>query len=365
MQDNFQFSAQPHAAPVKMSRQKYRDDREEDFHLNLMQDPRVFRGNTFTAQVMTNAVKQEKLFSKTDKSIMGHKPRKFKGKRGSSPPPVDGRVHMEIQTENFLEELTDRPIEVDATTQTLAALDRPASPLFVPTKIGKDAETQILTGDLFDFDIEVEPLLELLIGKTIHISMLELMQEEEIAAIRRQQEEFEAIRNVELSEVQRLESEARRKAEEKKRRVDQEKKRLEDRRELEEKVAARAFSRQYLGELHTDVFNTLEDEGYFFDPVRREVEEIFLAGVIDSLNVRSASYDIAQKLLNDLIGSSRSAAKQFETEAIRQRRELRERLAREEAERQRLKAEEEARIAAELAAAEAAANAEEGAAPEE
>lgn len=365
MQENFQFAAQPHAAPVKMSRQKYRDERDEDVHLNLMQDPRVFRGNTFTAQVMTNAVKQEKLFSKTDKSMMGRKPRKFKGKRGSSPPPVDGRVHMEIQTENFLEELTDRPIEIDATTQTLATLDRPASPLFVPTKIGKDAETQILTGDLFDFDIEVEPLLELLIGKTIHISMLELMQEEEISAIRKQQEEFESIRNIELAEVQRLESEARRKAEEKQRRIEQEKKRLLDRRELEEKVAARAFSRQYLGDLHSDVFDTLENEGYFFDPVRREVDEIFLAGIIDSLNIRSASYNVGQKLLNDLIGSARNTAKKFEFEAIKQRRKLRERLEREEAERQRLKAEEEARIAAELAAAEAAASAAEGGAAEE
>ena len=44
---------------------------------------------------------------------------------------------MDIQTDDFLEELTDRPIEVDATTQTLVELDRPSSPLFVPAKIGR------------------------------------------------------------------------------------------------------------------------------------------------------------------------------------------------------------------------------------
>jgi hypothetical protein len=37
----------------------------------------------------------------------------------SSPPPVDGRTHAQIQTEeDQLEEITDRPIEFDATTQT-------------------------------------------------------------------------------------------------------------------------------------------------------------------------------------------------------------------------------------------------------
>ena len=358
--ENFQFSAQPHAAPVKMARQKYRDQREDEVPLNLMQDPRVFRGNTYSAQVVTaTSKKEQQLFSKTDRPVLMKKNRKFKGKRGSSPPPVEGRVHMDIQTDNFLEELTDRPIEIDATTQTLPELDRPSSPLFIPTKIGKDIETQIVAGDLFDFDIEVEPLLELLVGKTIHVSMLELMQEEELEAIRRQQDEFESIRNVELAEVQRLEGEARRKAEEKQRRIDQEKKRLQDRRELEEKVAARAFASQYLGSLHNEVFETLENEGFFFDPVRREVEDIFMADVISDLNLKANAYDAAQKLADDLIEASRKRAKAFEAEAIRIRNEIKEKLRQEELERQRLKAEEEARIAAEAAAAAAALESEE------
>jgi len=231
----------------------------------------------------------------------------------------------------------------------------------VPAKIGKDVETQILAGDLFDFDKEVEPLLELLVGKTIHVSMLELMQEEELAAIRKQQDEFEAIRNVELAEVQRMEAEAGRKAAEKRRRMEQERKRIEDRRELEEKVAARAYARQYLGGLHTGIFDTLENEGFFFDPVRREVEEIFMVGVIDSLNRSASAYNSAQKLADELIEGSRRKAKMFEADAIRLRKELRERLAAEEAERQRLAAEEEARLKAEeearLAAEAAAENA--------
>merc|ERR1711991_512166 len=107
---------------VKMSRPKYRDEREEEVPLNLTQDPRVFRGNTYSAQVTTKTAKSDMMMSKTDKvamrSMKGARG-KFKGRRGGSPPPVEGRVHMDIQTDDFLEELTDRPIEVDATTQTL------------------------------------------------------------------------------------------------------------------------------------------------------------------------------------------------------------------------------------------------------
>ncbi|CAN0456338.1 unnamed protein product, partial [Scytosiphon promiscuus] len=35
-----------------------------------------------------------------------------------TPPPVEGRMHMDAQTEEFLEELTDRPVEMSIETQT-------------------------------------------------------------------------------------------------------------------------------------------------------------------------------------------------------------------------------------------------------
>ena len=95
------------------------------------------------------------------------------------------------------------------------------------------------------------------------------------------------------------------------------------------------------------MFDTLENEGFFFDPVRREVEEIFMVGLIDGLNRSATAYNAAQTLADELIKESRNKAKRFEMEAIRLRKELRDRLAAEEAERLRLIAEEEARLKAE------------------
>lgn len=65
-----------------------------------------------------------------------------------TPEPVEGRQHIEIQTELYLEELSDRVEEADIEIQTDAFLDRPPSPLFIPAKSGTDVATQILEGDV-------------------------------------------------------------------------------------------------------------------------------------------------------------------------------------------------------------------------
>lgn len=357
LSEKFSYSSQPHAAPVK-SRKKYRseDDAEEGGHLNMMCDPRVVRGNTHSAKVMTQSMKQEQEYlSKSQKHNVKRERRRFvpSNNRAGTPPPVDGRSHMDIQTENFLEELTDKAIEVDQETQTQAFMDRPASPLFIATKTGKDTSTQIDPGDLFDFDLEVEPLLEVLVGKTIHVSMLELMQEEELEAIRREQEQFENVRNIELAEVQRLEAEARRKAQEKDRRIAQEKKRLEDRNLLEEKIAARAYSNQYLANLHEGVMNDLFDEGFFFDPVKKEVEEIFMVNLINDLKSSVDSYNAAKNMVEELLVEAGVKAKALQSQGEKYRREKRaqdEKEAEEAAAKK--KAEEEAALAAQKAAEE-------------
>lgn len=51
----------------------------------------------------------------------------------------------------------------------------------------------------------------------------------------------------------------------------QERERKERERAVRAKVAACAFARGYLGGIVKNVFQQLQDTGYFFDPVKREV----------------------------------------------------------------------------------------------
>lgn len=136
---------------------------------NIMFDRRVVRGNTYAAQILpaeaptlspTSQVKQRR--------------RKPAPKKPATPPPVQGRQHIELQTDAYLEELADVVPDKNADTQTDAFLDRPVTPLFIQQKRGVDAETQIENGDLFDFNMEVEPLLEVLVGKTLEQGLMEV-----------------------------------------------------------------------------------------------------------------------------------------------------------------------------------------------
>ena len=68
---------------------------------------------------------------------------------------------------------------------------------------------------LFDYDIEVKPILEVLVGKTVEQALLEVMEEEELANLRAQQRAFEELRNAEHVEQQKLEEQERRHREEK------------------------------------------------------------------------------------------------------------------------------------------------------
>lgn len=72
-----------------------------------------------------------------------------------SPEPVEGRKHIDVQTELYLEELSDRVEEADVETQTDAFLDRPPSPLFIPAKSGVDVATQILEGEV-SYEVKAE-----------------------------------------------------------------------------------------------------------------------------------------------------------------------------------------------------------------
>jgi len=354
----FMYASEPQAVPTKRTRAKYRESSEVDdltLSNNIMLDRRVVRGNTYAAQVVTQNATQEmeRLRSENERAMKRELQRRKReaGKAPRTPPPVDGRVHMDVQTETFLEELTDRPIEVDADTQTEAFLDRPPSPLFVPAKSGVDKGTQIDTDQVFNFDAEVKPILEVLVGKTLQVSMLEVMEEEELAAIRKRQDEFEQMRNAELMEVQRLEAEATRRFAEKQRRIKQEKERTRLQQELKEKVAARSFAKSYLSELHSNVFDALEETGHFYDPVRKEVSDDFLPWLMDSVVTEVDSVQTAHALADDLLTVALQKAIELQAAetAIYEAEQ-----ARVAAEKKRLEEEEAERVALEAAALEAA-----------
>ncbi|KAL7056093.1 hypothetical protein AAHC03_020916 [Spirometra sp. Aus1] len=250
-----------------------------------MYDRRVIRGNTFSRHFWPSNVKDgsDDLSAHAKAKKDSRRLRKPTEVKPLDPLPVEGRQHAEVQSELYLEELSDKVEETETDCQTDPFLDRPPSPLFIPSKSGLDKATEILPDDLFFFDVEVRPILEILVGKTIEQALIEVLEEEELAAIRDQQRQFEELRQADLAEQHRLEERERRMREEKERRKRQHLEVSERQKELAEKLAARAFSRMYMEPLVPTVFDHLYENGYFYDVVERDVEVNFLPWLVDAV----------------------------------------------------------------------------------
>merc|ERR1719316_1540882 len=197
-------------------------------------------------------------------------------KRAGTPEPMPGRKHMDIQTDSYLEELTERTVEFEAETQTDFLLDRPPSPLFMPAKIGVDINTQVEDGELFDFDNEVEPVLEVLVGKTLEQSMMEVLEEEELESLRKHQDDFEKRRNAELQEVQRIEAAEKRRHDEMERRMHQQAAQRQQDLSMMRKVVSRSIASAHLSSLKDRALAHLSDAGIFADSMQGAVESKFV-----------------------------------------------------------------------------------------
>ncbi|KAG7392709.1 Radial spoke head protein 3 [Phytophthora boehmeriae] len=311
----YEFSAAPRSVAIKRSKASSTNNGTANGNSeraqNLMFDKRVYRGSAYVMREETPETpgqgagprKVNKAAARAARNQQQQQ-QQLQQQRPPTPPPVGGRFHMDVQTDNYLEELTDRNPEVDADTQTDALLDLHPPVSFVPTPSGVEAATQIDGGDLFDFDLEVEPILEVLVGKTLELGMLELLEEIELHEIRQRQELFEQARNAELAEVQRLEAEAKRRFAEKQRRLDEETTRLAAQAELEEKVAARASAKQYLASLHAQVFDTLVESGHFFDPLAKDIKQHFLPEMLESAAARANQLGASRRLLDTILADA-------------------------------------------------------------
>lgn len=348
-----QFASAPQAVG---SRSKYRDD---DAKGNIMNDRRVVRGNTYASLVapQQDMAELQKQREAQRRRLMRANQTK---KRVGTPEPIPGRKHMDIQTDSYLEELTERTVEFEAETQTDFLLDRPPSPLFMPAKIGVDIDTQIEEGDLFDFDSEVEPVLEVLVGKTLEQSMMEVLEEEELESLRRHQEDFEKRRNAEMLEVQRMEAAEQRRSDEMGRRMEQQVKKQKQDLSTMKKIVCRSIAVSHLSSLKDRAFASLNDAGVFADTVQGAVESSFVpqllqnvsrgmqqssedlkmaslimrSAVKDKLTTQSKALDKERKRLAKIDEAEKKVRIEAEQERLRK-----------EGERQRIEAEQKAMIA--------------------
>lgn len=365
-QGNYSFQSEPQAVHAQ-TRKKYRDPFAPPEPLpksNIMHDRRVVRGNTYAAQVPSLAQTriQEAQMARLRRQQAMRTQKRMGGSRQRerlATDPVEGRQHMVVQTESYLEEIDDKPFEQDFAAQTDPVDERPTVPIFKPKTIGVDQATWIEDGELFDFELAVEPILEVLVGKSLDQGLTEVLEEEELKLLERRRIHFEEKRNQATAEAQRMEQANIRREQEKERRLKQERDRIAHEQTVAKKVASKGLAGSYLAGMQNGVMANLEEAGHFYDPVLKEVEDEFVPWLLDSVSSRVRDVAGARGEVDEILSGALSKIfSAVAEEKQRLKEEAERKAAEEEAERQRLLKEEEERKEKERLEAEAKAKAE-------
>lgn len=316
------FAAEPRSVAL---RTKYRPNgeltgEEYEIRLSLMSDPRVCRGSNFAPTKDVAGIPGASVTAPPVLDAGTTRKRKTKIRKKQSTiydirPEL--RKHIEVPLDEHLIEQTKPVSEAVVFTQTDRFKPLPPPKPYVPRKTGVDAFTQIEEADnLFDFNLEVEPLLAVLVGKTQEQALVEVEEERELLAIRQARADFvsdEGKETVAVAELERLETVKW--AEKEKVRVAA-KEALEAKRVLTLKVAARSFGAQMARGVMEDSLRRLASSGAFYNPRRVEVARDFmpyLYGLVEAETTRVAA---ARAALDDIV--SASLARQREAQLARQ-----------------------------------------------
>lgn len=174
---SYQFSAQPQV--IRTGQQMYRDPYKDFIKIapqNIMNDRRVVRGNTFAALVIPTSMQPDPVLAEkqreqeNDRRYRMERLRKKKQEEEMKRQKIEEREEIRMQREmenhNEWQELEDYDNMVDERDiEPDYYVDKPPTPVFMENPKGTDRAVQVEDKELFDFELEVEPILEVLIGK--------------------------------------------------------------------------------------------------------------------------------------------------------------------------------------------------------
>ena len=288
-----------------------------------------------------NQKKQKKSKKKEINSYISNKDKLFI--------PKPERVHQGIDIfRNLIEEekkvaLVDLGIQSDEIEYDEIESEKK----FLPQKLGKDEATQIMDGDLFDFDKDVEPLLTVIIGKTLEQSLLELEQEQEIENLRQAKLMYSKKRNDDSKRIKNLEEKEIQKKYNNDAKKEIRKQMRETRKKTQKELISRFISKTYLRDLVKNSYNDLIHRCQFRDYSNSTVKDKTNFILTSGSKTLNKVFTNMNNFIKDNISSKLKNLENTHTKAVEDRHKLLAEIARQkEILRQRA---EEARIRAEEA----------------
>ena len=262
---------------------------------NFVTDPRLKRGHNFGIIYVTSsnydetasvkgANQDQKKDSKNFKSNLKNKNYlgQLKEKEDQEKKRNEKEGECGICTQKVTTTVRPTPITFEEIIQT-DPLPEPPQPLLIwPKKTGIDVECQIEDGDLFNFDEEVQPLVHIIVSKTLEESRREVLEEEELKHVKQQQEKYKKLNEANDKRVKSIEDKEQKRFNEHNKKKEQKQKRIELTKTFQKKLQSRMKAKQYISKLKDDCYNSLsqrktfknKDDNYYFTDLLPELKDL-------------------------------------------------------------------------------------------
>jgi len=222
---------------------------------------------------------------------------------------VPEEKHIPVNLEAHLVEQKEKPETSEVSIQTDEFKKRPPTPPYVPVKTGVDASTQIESEDyekgyIFDFDAEVEPIVNVIVYKTMEQALVEVRQEHELLSLQKQREKIEYDNNTEYLKVRWLEEKERSDWMEKEKKKEIERQRLRTERSMRKKIEAYRMSKEILESIQQDVDLWLRENQYVGSDSRSEVALDFMPWLSSQVSDRVSNVKKSSNVLDYVLMQS-------------------------------------------------------------
>ena len=243
---------------------------------NFITDPRLKRGHNFgiiyvtssnyeESQTMKGKNQQKSEYNKNFKSNL--KSKNYVGQTLEKTESNKGRMELEgecgICTQKVISTVRPTPITFEEIIQTDPLPEPPQPPLIWKEKTGEDVGCQIEDGDLFNFDEEVQPLVHIIVSKTLEESRREVLEEEELRHVKEQQEKYKKLNNANANRIKKIEDIEKQRFEEHNRKKELKLNRIKMTKIFQKKLQSRMKAKQYILNLKQDCYKSLGERKVF------------------------------------------------------------------------------------------------------
>eukprot|EP01138_Halocafeteria_seosinensis_P003554 gb/GECG01003633.1/.p1 GENE.gb/GECG01003633.1/~~gb/GECG01003633.1/.p1 ORF type:complete len:534 (+),score=123.63 gb/GECG01003633.1/:1-1602(+) len=254
------------------------------------------------------------------------------------PPPTNNHVDLTP----YLVEQTEPPAKVDEETEVDEFLEQEPEPTEKHIKRGVDAATQIEPTDLWDFDVEVEPLLQVIVGKTLEQGMREVSEEDELNWLKHRGHEISMAKKKEVENVESLEEKAKSYIERKNEQLQKQKQLHRDIVEAKRKISSLSAARRAIASAkeasilrckHSRNFVDSEElvfeqsvaEGTYNDVVGYLHQRAVARAIVDSLARRAVQHsaEVHENYVRDKEEAERKEAERHRQRSLKRKYKIR------------------------------------------